>query len=431
MNDLHRHSEYYLRIARSFSQGIAAVLILLAPLGASRADDGGPDGNPVTYSRDIAPIFQKACQQCHRPGEMAPMSLLSFADARPWAKSIKAKVAARKMPPWDADRSVGKFINDPSLTDAEIEKVVRWVDVGAPEGDPAELPIALTFKPGWTIGKPDLILTIPNEMKVDAGGPDRFEFLDLPTGLTEDRWVEAVEVRPGNRKVVHHVMVYMRQDDDDSWEWGHGHNGNLLSEFAVGNNGDLFPDGTGRLLKAGSSLLVEIHYHPNGAATTDRTSIGLKFHPKGEATRRVVARPISSRYLHVPAGAPDVESEAEYTFSRPFEIISFQPHMHCRGKDMKLEAVYPDGRTELLCSVPHFNFNWQITYTYKTPPKMPAGTSLRVFAHHDNSAANPNNPNPAVDVYWGPETTDEMMIGWTDIVYLDDAPSANSVSAGN
>ncbi|MBI3736125.1 hypothetical protein HY256_06395, partial [Candidatus Sumerlaeota bacterium] len=389
--------------------------------GFSHAVCAAEAQSPPTFSKDIAPLFQKSCQKCHRPGEVAPMSLLTYAEARPWAKGINKAVESREMPPWDADPAYGDFENDPSLTTGEIELISRWVDAGAPEGNPADLPPPLEFKTGWGIGDPELVIASPESYAIAADGPDKWVDLVLDTGLTEDKWIGAIEVHPSSRRVVHHVMVYVLQDQDSDEEWSQvvGRNSNLLAEYAAGNNPDIYPDGTGRLLKAGAKLLVQIHYHPNGTAETDRTSVGFKFHPAGSVSRRVVTRPVSNFNLRIPAGVADFVHTAEQTLKRPARIISFQPHMHFRGKAMMLEAIYPDGRTETLCAVPHYNPNWQITYRYRLPPLMPSGTRLRVTAHFDNSAANPLNPDPGATVLWGPLAVDEMMIGWVDFFFED------------
>lgn len=349
------------------------------------------------------------------------MPLFTYEEARPWAKSIRRKVAARDMPPWDADPAIGEYINDPRLTDEEVETIVTWVDTGARRGKPGDMPPPLEFPDEeWSIGTPDLILTMDEEFVIPAEGYDRFPTFYLPTGLTEERWVKAVEIRPGNRKLIHHVMAYVVQDDDgDDWGWG-GRHGNLMIEYAVGNRGDVFAEGTGRLLKPGSEIRFSSHYHSSDKEESDQTSIGFKFYPEGAKPKLVIAKGISARDLYIKAGESDARHEAWFTLNRPARIVSFQPHMHYRGKAMNLEAVYPDGRTEILSAVPTFKFNWQITYTFKNPPLVPAGTQLHMISYHDNSEGNPHNPDAATEVWWGPQTTDEMAIGWTDFVYLDD-----------
>jgi len=359
------------------------------------------------------------------------MSLLRPEEVRPWAKAIKAQTTARRMPPWGADRTIGEFINDPSLTDEEIATLAAWADGGAPLGDVSRLPPPPVFNDGWRMGEPDLVLTMAEEYALVADGPDRFEYFELPTGLAEERWVRAVEIRPGNRKIVHHVMAYVQQNDpgETALGWGDRH-GNLMIEYAVGNDGDRFPPGAGRLLRPGSTIVFQIHYHPYGEIARDRTSIGFKFHPSGAGLRRVRARGIASRHLYIPPGAAEVVTETWERFDRPIRVISFQPHMHCRGRAMTLEAILPEGGRRMLCSVPYFDFNWQITYTFREPPLLPAGTTLHVTARHDNSEANPNNPDPTRAVQWGRETTDEMAIGWTDFVFADEDPDAPGLAFG-
>ncbi|MCH8333880.1 cytochrome c [Candidatus Sumerlaeota bacterium] len=377
----------------------------------------------ITFSKHVAPIFQRSCQNCHRPGEVAPMSLLSYGEARPWAKSIRRMVRSREMPPWDADPNIGRYVNDPTLSEEEVETIVRWVDTGAAPGNPADLPPPLEFptEREWNIGEPDLILTMRIEHVVPAEGYDRYPSFYLATGLTEERWVRAVEIKPGNRRVIHHVMAYVEQERDDGERSRGGRtNGSLMIEYAVGNRGDIFPPGTGKLLKPGSVIRLESHYHSSGVEERDRTSIGFRFYPKGESPRPVISRGISDRDLAIPAGADNVKAEAWFRLPYRARIISFQPHMHYRGKSMILEAIFPDGRTEILSSVPTFKFNWQITYAFETPPVVPAGTELHMVAYHDNSPNIAYNPDPSALVRWGQQTTDEMAIGWTDIVYLDE-----------
>lgn len=343
------------------------------------------------------------------------MALRTYAEVRPWAKAIKRNVAERKMPPWGAEPATGKYVNDPSLSDNEIATIVQWVDQGAVQGDPTNAPSPLRFDDeDWAIGEPDLTLAMDEEVVVPSEGDDRFPMFELPTGLTEDRWVKAVEIRPGDPEVVHHVMAYVDTSGTGETAWG-----DLMIEYAVGNRGDVFPEGTGRLLAAGSTVRFQVHYHSIGEERRDRTRIGFKLYPKGVTPKAVESHGIRNHNLYVPAGERNARSEAMFALHKPAEIISFQPHMHYRGKEMYLEALYPDGEREMLCAVPRFDFNWQITYTFKDPPVVPKGTKLRVLAVHDNSAANANNPDPAQDIWWGPNTTDEMNIGWTDVVYRD------------
>ncbi len=421
MNIRRRFRRYIVLIA-----AIGAVAGVCATTAVAQAEGDPATSSTVTFAKDVAPIFQRSCQQCHRPGQVAPMSLLTYNESRPWAKSIKAKVHTRAMPPWHADPRYGEFVNDRRLTEDEVDTIVRWVDTGAKQGDPADMPEPLSFPEGWSIGEPDLVLSMKRPYTVRASGRDTFEYFEIETRLDEDRYVSAVEIMPGDARVVHHVLCYVHQNDnfnfrdENSWAGSIGNGGTMLIEYAVGNKGDIFPPGTGRLLKKGSRLLLQIHYHPYGEQTRDVTSVGLKFHPRGTEHRRVISRWIGTQDLYIPPNTKNVASRSSHTFRKAVNIISFQPHMHCRGQAMKAEAFYPDGRREILCSVPNYDFNWQTTYTFTEPPYLPAGTRMEVTALHDNTEGNPNNPNPNAYVSWGQSTFDEMMHGWTDFVYADE-----------
>lgn len=374
---------------------------------------------PIVYTRDIAPIFQRSCQRCHRPGRIGPMPLMSYEDAQPWAQAIRVMVESRKMPPWFADPRYGEFLDDPSLSDEEISKIAAWAAAGAPRGNPLDLPPPRTFSERWTIGRPDLVLTMPKTARVRAEGRDRFMRVRLKPGLAQDRWIQAVEIRPGNTKVVHHAIAYVLQKghSDKTWRRKLRRSGYLLTEYSAGNQGDRYPEDTGRLLEAGAQILLEIHYHPYGEEANDRTQIAFRFHREpGKVQNRVISRALANHDLRIPAGAPNYQHVSEDSFERPYRLLSFQPHMHYRGKSMRLEALYPNGSTEVLASVPSYDFYWQITYSYRNPPLLPAGTTLRVTSVFDNSAGNRLNPDPTRAVRWGPKAIDEMAIGWVDLV---------------
>ena len=402
---------------------LAAFVSLLVHPAEAQSKEDLASTSKVTFANQVVRIFQQSCQQCHRPGQMAPMSLLTYQEARPWAKSIKQKVQGREMPPWHADPRYGEFVNDRRLTDEEVDTIVRWVDSGAPRGNAADMPEPLSFPEGWSIGEPDLVLSMSRPYTVRASGRDTFEYFNIDTRLTEDRFVSAVEILPGDARVVHHVLAYVHQNDDfnfrdeESWSRSIGRGGTMLIEYAVGNKGDIFPPGSGRLLKKGSRLLLQIHYHPYGEQTQDVTRVGLRFHPRGTQHRRIISRWIGTHSIGIPPNTRNVASRSSYTFRQAVNIISFQPHMHCRGQAMIAEVFYPDGQHEILCSVPNYDFNWQTTYTFTTPPYLPAGTRMVVTGLHDNTKSNPNNPNPNAYVTWGQSTNDEMMHGWTDFVY--------------
>ncbi len=408
---------------------------------AAGAQSAGEDAAGVTFTRDVAPILQRSCQVCHRPGQMAPMALLTYEETRPWARAIRERVARREMPPWHLDRTVGirEYINDRSLTDAEIATIVAWVDAGAPRGDLADLPPPATFAAAdeWSIGTPDLIVTMAEEMVVAAQGPDTYFNIYAPTGLTEDRYVRAVEVHPGDRRVVHHVNTFAVQEPTAAGANGLAGFRNValpgemwLKETSIGNSGDVYPEETGRLLRAGAVIRFNIHYHPVGEEARDRTSIAFRFYPRGEVPEKaLVSRFITARNLDIPAGTRDVRHDGYWTLPQPAQMIHFRPHMHYRGQAMSLEAVLPDGRVELLTSVPRYDVNWQLTYSYKNPPAFPAGTVMHMTSYHDNSAGNRNNPDPTMWTGSGSRTIDEMAIAHTDWLFLTDAEYRQIASA--
>jgi hypothetical protein len=389
-----------------------------------------------TFTRDVAPILMRSCVQCHRPGQVAPMSLLTYEDARPWVRSIKTKVMKREMPPWNLDPTVGikEILDDPSLSAAEIQTIARWVDAGAPKGDLAQMPKAPTFASAdsWTIGEPEFVIQSP-EWTQPAQGADWFGDFYVDSGLTEDRWIKSIEVLPTvkGRKAVHHTIVYAIQDDKQilsemlpvrTPDGFNANNGTRLAEYTIGNNGDIYADGTARLIKAGARIHFNAHYHSIGEEVTDRIRVGITFYPRGYVPKYVLMNKLLSAtgYIDLPAGATNVRNDGYFTLPKPTKLMLFQPHMHWRGKSMQLEAIYPDGRTQLISSVPHFDSNWQITYAYKNPPVFPAGTVLHQTSIHDNSAANKNNPDPNNWAGGGERTVDEMSIAHIDFIYLSD-----------
>jgi hypothetical protein len=419
--------------------GVVALAIIAVSTRAPAAftDDSKEGAVPAkpTFTKDILPILQKSCQECHRPGTMAPMSLLTYEEARPWARSIKEKVVMRYMPPWHIDRTVGEYYPDPSLSEAEVATIAKWVDSGAPKGDPADAPAPRVFPPAnsWQFGEePDLVVTSTG-FNVPAVAADQYPKIDVPTGLTEDRYIKWIQVIPEDPKVLHHVLVYALQGEPATG----GLRGvqprspisnSLLIEYARGNDGDIFTEGTAKLLKAGSRLRFSFHYHPNGEkAVFERARIGFKFYPKGYTPKYLIStRGISSpATLAIPPGEPNARSDAYFRLEEPARLVSFQPHMHYRGKRMTLEAILPSGEVELLTDVAHFVWTWQITYPYKNPPAFPRNTVLHMMAYHDNSARNKENPDPTAFVGWGDRTVDEMNIGWLDFYYISDQEYAD------
>jgi hypothetical protein len=438
-------------------------------ISAARAGGGGDRKRAptVTFSKDVAPIFYKSCVGCHRPNDVAPMSLLTYKEARPWARSIKEKVVTREMPPWHADPHFGEFTNDRRLSQKELDTVVAWVDQGAAEGNPKDLPPAPKFLDGWNIGKPDVVFSMAEDYTVAAEGADDYIYFRIPTNFKEDKWVQAIEFRPGNRKVVHHAVALIESPEmvaeakrrnpskgdlvptlfesdfppslltktgtvkhikpdapvtDDGCSAPHGgapfgNVGNeLLCVYAPGREADVWPAGTAKRIPAGSNIVLQMHYSKTtGKAEKDRTSVGLIF-ARGAVEKRVVTRDVSNYLFKIPAGADSHEVTACWTARRNFELISYMPHMHVRGKDMKYEAVFPDGRRETLLSVPRYNFGWQTLYSLKQPMAIPNGTRFIVTAHYDNSGKNKYNPDPTKDVRYGEPTYEEMMIGFIDFV---------------
>lgn len=365
----------------------------------------------VTYSKDVAPILNQRCVECHRAGEVAPMAFTSFKETRPWAAAIKERVAARKMPVWLADPHYGEFRNDRRLSQQEIDTIVAWASNGAPEGDPKDLPAPPQFVAGWNIGKPDQVFDIGQDYEVPASGVVPYKYFKVPTNFTEDKWVEAAEIRPGNRGAVHHVIVFVIEPNGKP---SFGEMGALLTGYAPGEQPLQFEPGTAKLVKAGSTLLFQMHYTPNGKAYTDRSMVGLQF---AQETPKYVAR--TDKALNfafkIPAGDPNYEVKSSWTAKNDVDFIGLMPHMHVRGKDFKYTATYPDGRQEVLLSVPKYDFNWQLNYETKKPIHMPKGTRIDCVAHFDNSANNAANPDPTKDVKWGDQTWEEMMIGWFTI----------------
>jgi hypothetical protein len=413
---------------------LAIMLVALCYPAMSAQPPAATSSTPVTFSKDVAPILQKACQNCHHPGAIAPMSLLTYQDARPWARSIKQKVTTREMPPWYIDRHVGitSFKGDPSLTDAEIAVISRWVDQGAPAGNPADMPPPRQFAEvdKWHIGKPDMVVSLPKAYELKASGPDEFYDVDVDPGFTEDMYISAVETKPEaySFKVVHHATVNMIEDEAEDPV------GLFFNEYALGKNGDIFPDDSGRLIKAGSKLHFNLHLHPSGERSLVNLSIAFKLYPKGKVPKHVAFTQHmgDNSDLDIPPGQV-VRSDGYFRLPRAAVLSAFQPHMHNRGKAMCMEAIYPDiradsarpgpARTETINCVSNYQFGWHITYPYTddVAPILPAGTIIHVTSWHDNTAANKYNPNPRNWVGYGQRTIDEMSFAWVSLFYIDDA----------
>ena len=373
------------------------------PLVASAAD------RTPTFAKDVAPIFYKHCVECHRPTMFAPMSLMTFESARPWAQAIKRRVANREMPPWTADPTVGKFKNDPRLSQAEIDTIVSWVDEGAVRGDDRDLPVAPQFAAGWTIGQPDAIFEA-QEHAVPESGTIPYLYFRIPTNLTEDKWLQAIEISPSARAVVHHVIAYAQPVGGDP------NNERTIGRVSLGGitpnkPGVVFPPGVAKRLPAGSDIVLQMHYTTNGTAMTERTKVAVIYAKEPPKTLSAGGAVMNFSFV-IPAGAASHEVRQTQVLREDTLLTGMMPHMHARGKDMTYIAHYPDGRDETLLSVPKYDFNWQITYQLAEPKLLPKGTKLEVIAHFDNSPNNRFNPDPTKDVRWGDQTWEEMMIGF-------------------
>jgi hypothetical protein len=411
----------------------AALIAMMLPIACVRTFAQNRVQDQVTFTKDVAPILQRSCQNCHRQDSIAPMSLLTYEDARPWAESIRQKVVLRQMPPWFIDKTVGvrKFKDDPSLTEQEIKTIVAWVDGGMVKGNPADMPPPRHFEDAdkWHIGKPDLIVSMPVPVTVKPAQSDWWGDMDTDVVLTEDRYIKAVEGKPSleGAKVVHHMVATAINDD--------GTPGSLLNEYAVGKNGDVYPDGIGKLLKAGSRIRFNMHYHAIGHTVVDQSQLGFVLYPKGYVPKHIITTvlTLNDEDLDLPAGDDNIRSEAYYKLDKPTKLTAYQPHMHNRGKSQCLEAIYPNMTVETINCVNNYNFGWQIVYNYAddAAPLFPAGTILHTVTTHDNSEKNPWNPDPRNWVGYGNRTTDDMSKAWLNYFTLTDQEFNAEVQARN
>jgi peroxiredoxin len=371
----------------------------------------------ITYTKHVAPILQQRCQACHRPEQSAPFALLTYNDAVKHARMLKEVTTQRRMPPWHADPRHGHFINDRRLTDKEIETLAAWVDAGTPRGDDKDLPKPTEWVKGWNMGKPDLVLDMPKEYEVAAEGTLPYQTFTIDPGFKEDMWVEKAEARPGAAAVVHHLVVYILKPGQDR-PFDNDGNMNILVGWAPGDLALACPPETGLCVPKGSKLMFELHYTPNGTAVKDRSSIGLIFHKK-KPKYEMLMNSFVNESIRIPPRDPHYRAEATMRFRADARILSLVPHMHWRGKDYFYELIYPDGRKQTLLSVPRWDFNWQNTYTFAEPIKVPKGTRLHAVAHWDNSRNNPYNPDPNKEVRFGLQTWEEMMVGWCVYTWED------------
>ena len=394
----------------------------------------------VTFYKEALPVLQKNCQGCHRPGEAAPMSFLTYDSTRPWAKAIKAAVASHKMPPWHADPAHGKFLNDRRMSEADIQTLVAWADTGAKAGNAKDAPKPLAITAGWGIGQPDLILEMPAAFDVATSGTIDYQYIAIPTGFTEDKWVQMAEARPDDRAHLHHIIAFIREPGSpymkdlptgvamtakQIYELAHKKGGergsrensgfsDMLVGFAPGTPPATFKPGQAKLVKAGSDLVLQMHYTANGKAGRDKSRIGLIF-SKVPVTERVLSLASGNGRFEIPPQDPNYRVDSSFTLQEKSTLVSLLPHMHLRGKDFHYTAIYPTGEKEVLLSVPKYDFNWQNTYELATPKVLPAGTRIDCIAHFDNSSNNPSNPDPTQKVTFGEQSWDEMMLGFFDV----------------
>lgn len=419
------------RMWKSYFLFAASILMIMATQAMAQSQE------QLTFTKDIAPILQERCQICHRAGTFAPMSLVTYEETRPWARSIKQKVVAREMPPWFIDKNVGvqHFSNDVSLSDEQIAKIAKWVDNGAPKGDPSHMPPPRVFAPTetWQIGEPDLVVTLPTDLIVAARAPDIWPDILADPRLKEDRYIKGVQIIPTKGfNTIHHIRTSVVEPSDANRNSGRldgtdgslqvGEQGVFLNEYAIGKKGDVFPEGSGRLIKAGTKINFQLHLHSNGKDTPTNVALGLKFYPAGYVPNQVISSTtVSAPQVDIRPRTDNIRSDGYLRLVKPARLLSFQPHMHNRGKAECLEAILPTGRTEML-SCARFRFNWHINYVYTddAAPLLPAGTILHSIMWHDNTAANPFNPDPDAQITYGQRTIDEMGSAWLSWYYMSE-----------
>ncbi|MEM1245099.1 MAG: cytochrome c [Acidobacteriota bacterium] len=409
---------------RHFALAFALLLVpcMAFAAGNETSANNNADAPTATWSDGVATLLHQNCASCHRPGQVAPMSLLTYKEARPWAKSIRRVTSARTMPPWFANPEHGDFVEDSRLTDDQIQMLSDWVAAGAPAGDLANAPEAPEFSSEWQIGDPDVILTMaPFEITDDM--EDHYEWVQVTNPLNEDRWIKEIEIRPTFKAGAHHNLTYIGPPGADlSYVNGLGRTEmDFIAGWAPGVVPMKYREGFGKLLPANGTIFFQMHYHKTpgeGTGGIDETSVGLKFYD-APVENKVATMWIVDPVLRIPPGEANYNSASSVTFDHAVEVFNFTPHMHLRGKQMKFEATLPDGTKQVLLDVPKYDFNWQLTYTPREKLILPAGSRIDLYAVFDNSADNPFNPDPTATVTFGEATTDEMMIGFLDYTFLE------------
>jgi hypothetical protein len=409
------------------------IFLLTGLLFTSALAAGQSSTRQATFYKDVLPILQDHCQSCHRPGEVAPMSLVTYQQIRPWAPAIVKAVQSGMMPPWFANPRFGHFSNDPSLTPQQIATLLAWVAAGTPAGNPQDAPAPPQWAEGWNIAQPDVVLPMPKPVTIPADGDVEYTYEIVPTHFREDQWIHMAEVHPSSPQYVHHAVVYIRPPDS---KWlrhapigvpftastlsdpqdrlqAHGTTSDLLLVYAPGSSPDRWPDGMAKFVPAGSDLIFQIHYTTNGKAGNDRTSIGLAF-AEAPPQQRIFTLQLNDHAFIIPPGADDFRVEVQGTLPNDATLLSLFPHMHLRGKRFEYDIVRSDGSIETLLRV-NYHFHWQLSYRLAEPRPLKAGTKLRAVAWYDNSRNNPHNPDPNATVTWGDQTYQEMMVGFFDV----------------
>ncbi|HXW93761.1 MAG TPA: thiol-disulfide isomerase [Terriglobales bacterium] len=419
-----------------FGQTAALILagVFLVPfLGRNRANQNRPP--TPTFYRDVIPILEKHCQSCHRPGEIARLSFVSYQETQRWAARIRDVVGTKAMPPWFADPCCGHFSDDPSLTAEEVSTLSAWADTGAPEGDPRNAPPPPHWTEGWNIPQPDAVVKMQQTVAIPAAGDLEYTYEIVPTNFAEDKWVQMSEVRPSSREHVHHAVVYVRPPESD-WLRGapigvaftasslgnehlrhaaHETKSDMLLVYAPGSSPDRWPDGMAKFIPAHSDLILQMHYTTNGHEAQDQTSVGLVF-SKHPPSRRVLTLQLANDHdpIPIPPGAENYRVEVQGTLPNDCTLLSFFPHMHLRGKRFEYNLLHADGRVETLLRV-NYDFYWQLSYRLAEPRQLKAGTKLQAVGIYDNSPHNRHNPDPDSAVTWGDQTYNEMMVGFFDV----------------
>lgn len=385
-------------------------------------------GSP-TFNQDVQPILASRCQSCHRPGEIGPMSLITYAEVRPWAKAIRQSVATRKMPPWFADPHYGKWANDRAMPQSEIDTLNAWVEQGSPEGAPSGKQ-ETRFIQGWNIPKPDFVIGMDQPFPVPADSKIDYQYIVIPLKLTEDKWVQMVESRPSDPSVVHHVVVYIRDPGSDwlrdvppqtptapggdSRRHVGGFGNEILHIYTPGNVPDIFRPGQAKLLKAGSDLVLQMHYTSTKKSTTDQTRIGMVW-AKEPPKERIITMAAANTDFEIPPGNGNYPVKGSMKIPNNAKLLSFFPHMHLRGKAFEVKLLKNGAAPETLLKLPRYDFNWQLTYKLENPIQLRPGMKIEATGYFDNSPNNPHNPDPKATVKWGEQSWEEMMYGFFDL----------------